>query len=90
MLVLAGLGALYFLSRDDDEPAATTTSATTQAEERTVPDVVGTTSSEATATLRDAGFEANLVSVPSDRPPGTVVAQDPAPGNPSRRGRACG
>jgi eukaryotic-like serine/threonine-protein kinase len=30
--------------------------------------------------LREAGFEANLVSVPSDRPPGTVVAQDPAPG----------
>ena len=80
LLVLAGLGAFYLLSRDDDEQSATTTAATTQAAERTVPDVVGTTSSEATATLREAGFEANLVSVPSDRPPGTVVAQDPAPG----------
>ena len=80
VLVLVGLGAFYLLSRDDDEPSATTNAATTQAEERTVPDVVGTTSSEATATLRDAGFEANLVSVPSDRPPGTVVAQNPAPG----------
>ena len=80
VLVLLGLGAFYLLSRDDDDQSATTTAATTQAAERTVPDVVGTTSSEATATLREAGFEANLVSVPSDRPPGTVVAQDPAPG----------
>ena len=80
ILVLLGLGALYLLTRDDDDQSATTTAATTQAAERTVPDVVGTTSSEATATLREAGFEANLVSVPSDRPPGTVVAQDPAPG----------
>ena len=80
VLVLVGLGALYFLTRDDDEQAGTTTAATTQAEERTVPDVVGTTSSEATETLRDAGFEVNLVSVPSDRPAGTVVAQDPASG----------
>jgi eukaryotic-like serine/threonine-protein kinase len=79
ILVLLGLGALYLLTRDDDQ-SATTTAATTQAAERTVPDVVGTTSSEATATLREAGFEANLVSVPSDRPPGTVVAQDPEPG----------
>ncbi len=80
ILVLLGLGALYLLTRDDDDQSATTTAATTQAAERTVPDVVGTTSSEATSTLREAGFEANLVSVPSDRPPGTVVAQDPAPG----------
>jgi len=80
VLVLLGLGAFYLLSRDDDEQSATTTAATTQVAERTVPDVVGTTSSEATATLREAGFEANLVSVPSARPPGTVVAQDPAPG----------
>ena len=29
-----------------------------------MPDVVGTTSSEATATLRDAGFETNVVAVP--------------------------
>ena len=80
ILVLLGLGALYLLTRDDDDQSATTTAATTQAAERTVPDVVGTTSSEATATLREAGFEANLVSVPSDQPAGTVVAQSPAPG----------
>jgi serine/threonine-protein kinase len=80
ILILLGLGALYLLTRDDDDESATTTAATTQAAERTVPDVVGTTSSEATATLREAGFEANLVSVPSDQPAGTVVAQNPAPG----------
>ena len=83
VLVLAGLAAAYFLTRDDDEPATTTAAATstaattTAAEQVTVPDVVGTTSSQATETLRDAGFEVNLVSVPSDRAPGTVVAQSP-------------
>jgi len=45
-----------------------------------VPDVVGTTSSEATATLRDAGLEANVVSVPSAEAAGTVLAQNPAAG----------
>ena len=51
-----------------------------------VPDVVGTTSSEATATLREAGLEANLVPVPSDRPAGTVLAQNPAPSTSVRSG----
>lgn len=49
-------------------------------QEVAVPDVVGTTSSEATAALREAGFDANLVSVPSDQPAGTVIAQSPAAG----------
>lgn len=80
LLVLAGLLAYFLLAGDDDEPSGTTSAATTQVEERTVPDVVGTTSSEATETLRAAGFEVNLVAVPSDRPAGTVVAQDPASG----------
>ena len=52
----------------------------------TVPDVVGTTSSEATATLRAADLKANLVSVPSDRPSGTVVAQNPAAGKQAKSG----
>lgn len=86
VLVVAGLGAAYLLTRDDDEPSATTEAATTAptttaAEPRTVPDVVGTTSAQATETLRDAGFEANVVAVPSDRPPGTVVAQNPPGGS---------
>jgi beta-lactam-binding protein with PASTA domain len=80
VLVVGGLLAYFLLSGDDDEPSGTTDAVTTQVEERTVPDVVGTTSSEATETLRDAGFDVNVVSVPSDSPAGTVVAQDPAAG----------
>jgi beta-lactam-binding protein with PASTA domain len=45
-----------------------------------VPDVVGTTSSEATATLEAAGLKVNVVGVPSGQPSGTVVAQSPAAG----------
>lgn len=88
LLVLGGLGALYYFTQDDDdEPAATATApATTAAEPVRVPDVVGTTSSEATATLRDAGLEANVVPVPSDQPSGQVLAQDPAAGTEAAEG----
>lgn len=51
-----------------------------------VPDVIGTTSSEATATLRAAGLDANLVAVPSDKPAGTVLAQSPAAGAKAKSG----
>lgn len=83
LLVLGGLGAYYYFSRDDDDPPAATTAATTAtiAEDVRVPDVVGTTSSEATATLRDADLDANIVAVPSDRPAGTVLAQSPTAGS---------
>lgn len=83
VLVLGGLGAYYYFSQDDedDQPAATSAATTeTTAEEVRVPDVVGTTSSEATAALRDAELEVNLVAVPSERPAGTVVAQSPEAG----------
>ena len=88
LLVLVGLGAVYFLSRDDDDDqaAATTAATTTAAETVSVPDVVGTTSSEATETLRNAGLAVNLVSVPSDRAPGTVLAQSPAAGTEQPQG----
>ena len=93
VLVLAGLGAAYFLTRDDDEDATTTASTATTASttettvaEISVPDVVGTTSSEATKTLRDAGFEVNVVAVPSERPSGEVVAQSPAAGSDADKG----
>lgn len=88
LLVLGGLGALYYFSQDDDEAAPTTTAqqTTTSAELVRVPDVVGTTSSEATATLREAGFEANIVPVPSDRPSGQVVAQNPPAGSTATEG----
>lgn len=51
-----------------------------------IPDVVGTTSSQATTTLRDAGLQVNVVGVPSDEPSGTVVAQNPVAGNSVRSG----
>jgi serine/threonine-protein kinase len=97
VLVLAGLGAAYFLTRDDDNEAATTastatTAATTAPTTETtavavsVPDVVGTTSSEATKTLGDAGFQVNVVAVPSDQPSGQVVAQSPAAGTEADKG----
>ena len=80
VVVLVGLGAAYFLTRDDDDATTTTSTVATTTPQVTVPDVVGTTSSEATATLRDAGLDVNLVSVPSDRSPGTVIAQNPSAG----------
>jgi eukaryotic-like serine/threonine-protein kinase len=52
----------------------------------TVPDVVGTTSSEATTTLQNAGLKVNVVAVPSDQPSGTVVAQNPAAGKQAQAG----
>ena len=92
VLVLAGLGAAYFLTRDDDNDATTTASTTTAPTTETavvavsVPDVVGTTSSEATKTLGDAGFEVNVVAVPSDQPSGQVVAQSPSAGSEADKG----
>ena len=51
-----------------------------------VPDVVGTTSSEATETLQKAGLSVNLVAVPSDEARGTVLAQNPSPGATAKQG----
>jgi serine/threonine-protein kinase len=45
-----------------------------------VPDVVGKSSDDAIAALTDAKLRANAVTVPSDKPTGTVLAQDPPPG----------
>src|SRR3989337_4568128 len=61
LLVLGVLGAVYYLAQDDDEQTATTTAPRTTSELLRVPDVVGTTSSEATAPLPEAGFQANAV-----------------------------
>lgn len=77
LLVLGGILAFVLLAGDDDESAAPTTAA---ARSVSVPDVVGSPESEATAALRAAGFEVTVANVPSDQPPGTVVAQDPAGG----------
>jgi eukaryotic-like serine/threonine-protein kinase len=65
----------------------TTTGQTTTAPQTVrVPEVVGRTSSEASATLRDAGFEVALVQVPSNDQPGSVVAQNPPAGAEAERG----
>jgi eukaryotic-like serine/threonine-protein kinase len=45
-----------------------------------VPNVVGLSVAEAVARLKDAGLEANPVDVFSNKPEGTVIAQDPAEG----------
>jgi len=77
LLVLGGILAFVLLAGGDDESAAPTTAA---ARSVSVPDVVGSPESEATAALRAAGLEVTVANVPSDQPPGTVVAQDPAGG----------
>jgi beta-lactam-binding protein with PASTA domain len=53
-----------------------------------VPDVVGQQASEATSVLREAGFQVNVVTVPSREPAGTVVAQSPAAGTVPEPGTA--
>ncbi len=58
----------------------TTTAATTAAATVAVPDLVGSSASDAQGTLRDAGLRANLHTVPSAQPAGTVVAQNPGVG----------
>jgi serine/threonine-protein kinase len=49
-----------------------------------VPSVVGTSQADATAQVKAAGLVANVVSVPSDQPAGTVVAQNPTGGQANR------
>jgi serine/threonine-protein kinase len=69
-----------------DEGSAVTLAVSKGGKPVTVPDVVGTTSSEATSTLQTAGLKVNLVQVPSDEAPGTVVAQSPAAGKQAQSG----
>ena len=52
-----------------------------------MPDVVGKQLTDAVATLTRAGLNAKSVGVPSDKPSGTVTAQDPTAGHLARRGR---
>ena len=53
-----------------------------------VPDLVGRQVSEATGAVRDAGFRVNIVTVPSQEPGGTVVAQNPVGGTLAKPGTA--
>jgi eukaryotic-like serine/threonine-protein kinase len=45
-----------------------------------VPDVEGRSATDAVAILKDAGLDANVESVPSREPEGTIIAQHPAAG----------
>ena len=45
-----------------------------------VPDVIGLMEEEAIARLRAGGFEARIFDVPAAEPAGTVIAQEPPPG----------
>jgi eukaryotic-like serine/threonine-protein kinase len=45
-----------------------------------VPDVVGKSATDAVALLKDANLEPKVVEVPSDKPQGTVTAQEPRTG----------
>ena len=49
-----------------------------------VPSVVGLAQADATAQVKAAGLGVNVVSVPSDQPAGTVVAQNPTGGQADR------
>jgi len=59
-----------------------------QPEPVVIPDVVGSQASEATSTLREAGLSTNVVTVPSNRPSGEVVAQAPGAGSEVDEGTA--
>ena len=51
-----------------------------------VPNVVGSDEGDARSQLTEAGFEVNSIQVFSDQPEGTVVAQNPTPGNEAQKG----
>jgi eukaryotic-like serine/threonine-protein kinase len=51
-----------------------------------VPDVVGLDRPSARAALQDAGFEVNVVEVPSESEPGTVIDQNPVGGTEAAKG----
>lgn len=48
-----------------------------------VPDVIGLQEEKAIARLRASGFEPRVFDVPAEEPAGTVVAQEPPPGEPA-------
>jgi beta-lactam-binding protein with PASTA domain/predicted Ser/Thr protein kinase len=51
-----------------------------------VPDVEGRSATDAVSILKDAGLDANVESVPSREPEGTIIAQHPAAGETVRLG----
>ena len=65
LLVLAGIGAAWYLTREETVA---------------VPDVTGSPLAEAVARLQDEGFRTDIASEPSDEEEGVVFEQDPAAG----------
>jgi serine/threonine-protein kinase len=100
LLALVGAGiAVYLLTRDDSSSNRVTTvvrttsptqgttgEATAQVAVR-VPDLVGQSQTDARTALERDGFEVNAVTVPGRPPAGTVLAQDPPPGQELRMGQ---
>ena len=80
LVVLGGLAALYFLSREDDPEPRDTVVVTTGRQSATVPRVIGLTQSAAVRRLRVAGLSSRIVRRPSRAARGIVFAQRPRPG----------
>jgi beta-lactam-binding protein with PASTA domain len=72
LIVLGGLAALWFFTRDTDKEV--------------VPRVVGMTETAAVLRLEESRLEADVDRRPSRRPPGIVFAQAPGAGNQVERG----
>jgi beta-lactam-binding protein with PASTA domain len=73
LLVIAGLLAAYFVTRDDDNKENSASAVT-------VPAVVGLKQSNAVKQLGERGLVPQLETGPSKFPAGTVFAQDPGAG----------
>ena len=71
LLVLGGLAAAWYFTREDT---------------RSVPTVEGLRLEQAVSRLQADGFRTDIVTAPSDAPQGTVFAQDPAAGTEADEG----
>jgi beta-lactam-binding protein with PASTA domain len=77
VLVLGGLAALYFLTRDENEPARTNAPVVAR---KFVQSVVGLPQRTARTQLASRGFRSVVRPVPSSRPRGIVTGQRPRAG----------
>jgi eukaryotic-like serine/threonine-protein kinase len=71
LLVLAGLAALWYFTRE---------------ETKTVPDVVGQPLEQAVSRLQDEGFKTDISQGNDEAEPGTIFRQDPAGGDEAEEG----
>jgi beta-lactam-binding protein with PASTA domain len=88
VLVAAGLGALYALTRDDGDGVAAPPTETVTAGTVQVPDVEGEQLAEATAALVGAGLRARVIRRRTEGPEGVVLQQEPRAGVSVERGSA--